>query len=80
VSGGNEVFLKTIYPSRKLAKFYLKGWLMNKNEIYSTEEIELFKALEDDVDSGKYTPLSPKELDGKRAFFKDVAVNTIKKK
>ena len=53
---------------------------MNKNDIYSTKELELFKTLEDDVDSGNYKPLSKKELEGKKAFFKEVAINTIEKK
>jgi len=53
---------------------------MKKSDIYSAEELELFKALEDDVDSGEYHPLPRKELEGKKAFFKDVAINTIEKK
>ncbi len=53
---------------------------MSKDDIYSTEEIELFKVLEDDVDTGKYKPLSQNEMDRKRDFFKEVAVNTIEKK
>ena len=53
---------------------------MNENDIYSTKELELFKTLEDDVDSGNYEPLSKKELEGKKAFFKEVAINTIEKK
>jgi len=53
---------------------------MNKNDIYSTKELELFKSLEDDVDSGNYEPLSKKELERKKTFLKEVAINTIEKK
>ena len=53
---------------------------MKKTDIYSTEELELLKTLEDDIDNGKYTPLSQKELEGKKSFFKKVAINTIEKK
>ena len=53
---------------------------MKKSDIYSAEELELFKALEDNVDSGEYKPLSEKKLEDKRAFFKNVAIDTIEKK
>jgi len=53
---------------------------MKKSDIYSAEELELFKKLEDDVDSGKYHPLPENELAEKKAFFKGVAINTIEKK
>jgi len=36
---------------------------MKKIDIYSKEELELFEALEKDVDSGSYKPLDKKELD-----------------
>lgn len=54
--------------------------MMKKYDVYSEEELELFKTLEDDVDSGGYTPLSEQKLAEKKAFFKEVAINTIKKK
>ncbi len=53
---------------------------MKKTEIYSKEELELFEALEKDVDNGSYEPLDKKELDTKKSFFKEVAINTIAKK
>ena len=53
---------------------------MKKTEMYSKEELELFEALEKDVDKGSYRPLDKKELDNKKAFFKEVAINTIEKK
>ena len=53
---------------------------MKKTEIYSKEELELFDALEKDVANGSYKPLDKKELDHKKAFFKEVAINTIEKK
>ena len=64
---------------------YIVPFVTDGNEvflktIYSMEELELFKTLEDDIDNGKCTPLSQKELEGKKAFFKQVAINTIEKK
>lgn len=53
---------------------------MKKTDIYSKEELELFEALEKDVDSASYEPLDKKELANKKSFFKEVALNTIKKK
>ena len=53
---------------------------MTKSGIYSAEELKLFKILEDNVDSGKYQPLLEKELEEKKAFFKEAAINTIEKK
>ena len=53
---------------------------MNTNEIYSEEELKLFKALEDDVESGAYKTLDKEALDDKKEFFKHVAINTIEKK
>ena len=53
---------------------------MNKNNLYSDDEIELFKALEDDIDQGTYKPLSAQKLAEKKAFFKSAAVSTIEKK
>jgi len=53
---------------------------MKKTEMYSKEELELFEALEKDVDSGSYKSLGKEELESKKAFFKKVAINTIEKK
>ena len=53
---------------------------MKKSDIYSAEGLELFKTLEDDVDSGEYHPSPEKVLKDKKAFFKEVAINTIEKK
>jgi len=53
---------------------------MKKSDIYSAEELELFKKLEDDVDSRQYHPLPENELAEKKAFFKEAAINTIEKK
>jgi predicted DNA binding CopG/RHH family protein len=53
---------------------------MKDNEIYSDDELELFKSLESDIDNGTYKPLDKKELDIKKAFFSKIATNTIKKK
>ncbi|MCK5354308.1 MAG: hypothetical protein KAJ63_04270 [Methyloprofundus sp.] len=53
---------------------------MHTNEIYSEEELKLFKSLEDDIESGTYKPLDKEILDDKKAFFKQVAINTIEKK
>mgnify|MGYP000742297049 FL=1 len=53
---------------------------MKKSGIYSAEELELFKKLEDDVDSRQYHPLPENELAEKKAFFKEAAINTIEKK
>jgi len=53
---------------------------MVTNDIYSVEELELFKKLEDDVENGIYKPLSKEKLDEQKQFFKKVAVNTIEKK
>ena len=53
---------------------------MKKTDIYSKEELELFEALEKDVDIGSHKPLGKEELESKKAFFKKVAINTIEKK
>jgi predicted DNA binding CopG/RHH family protein len=49
------------------------------NEIYSKEELELFKMLEDGIDNGTYKPMSGKELEKAKEYYKGVADNTIKK-
>ena len=53
---------------------------MNKNTLYSDDEIELFHELEDEIDKGNYQPLSAQELAEKKAFFKAAAISTIEKK
>lgn len=53
---------------------------MNKNTLYSADEIEQFKALEDEVGKGSYQPLSAPKLAKKKAFFKATAIATIEKK
>jgi len=53
---------------------------MSINNIYSEQELELFKKLEDDVESGQYEPLAEDILDEKKKFFKQVAIKTIEKK
>jgi hypothetical protein len=50
---------------------------MKDNEIYSDDELELFKTLESDIDNGTYKPLDKKELDIKKVFFSKIATNTI---
>ncbi len=54
--------------------------MKNKSEIYSTEEQELFQALEADVDNDEYQPLSPEALEKEKAFYQQVAVDTIAQK
>ncbi len=53
---------------------------MNKKTLYSDDKIELFQALEDDIDKETYQPLSAEKLAEKKDFFKTVAVSTIEKK
>ena len=53
---------------------------MNKNTLYSDDEIELLHELEDEIDKGNYQPLSAQELAEKKAFFKAAAISTIEKK
>jgi len=52
---------------------------MKKNEIYTEEELELFKALEDDLDNGTYEPMPKKELEKAKSYYQKIAGNTIKK-
>ena len=52
---------------------------MKKNEIYTEEELALFKALEEDVDHGTYVPMPTKELEKAKAHYQKIATNTIKK-
>jgi predicted DNA binding CopG/RHH family protein len=49
-------------------------------EIYSKEELELFKALEDDIDNDTYKPLESKQLKKEQDRAKLIVQNTIKRK
>ncbi|WP_428354226.1 hypothetical protein [Methyloprofundus sp.] len=42
------------------------------NNIYSTEKLELFRKLEDDVENGIYTPISKERLDERKRSTKHV--------
>ncbi|RLA69415.1 MAG: antitoxin [Epsilonproteobacteria bacterium] len=53
---------------------------MKKTELYTDKELELFKRLEDDVETGSYRPITEEKLNEKKVFFKQVAINTIEKK
>ena len=53
---------------------------MKTTDIYTDEELELFDILEKDVESGEYKPLPKEKLDTKKAFFKEIAINTIEKR
>ena len=50
------------------------------NEIYSKEELELFKALENDIDNGTYQPMPQSELKKEKEIAKTIAKNTIEKR
>jgi len=54
--------------------------MKNKLEIYSTEEQELFQALEAEVDSEEYQPLSSEVLEKEKTFYQQVAVDTVAQK
>jgi predicted DNA binding CopG/RHH family protein len=49
-------------------------------DIYSQEELELFKTLENDVDNGTYQPMAKDELEQEREIVKKIAKNTIEKR
>jgi len=49
-------------------------------DIYSQEELELFKTLENDVDNGTYQPMAKDELEQEREIAKKIAKNTIEKR
>jgi hypothetical protein len=53
---------------------------MEHNGLYTKEEKIFFTTLEDEVERGKYTPLTEKKLAVEASFFQEVAMNTIKKK
>ena len=52
---------------------------MKKNEIYTKEELELFKALEDDLDKGTYETMPKKDLGKAKKYYQKIAENTMKK-
>lgn len=52
---------------------------MKKNKLYTEEELELFKALEDDLDNGTYESMPKKELEKAKGYYQKIATNTIKK-
>ncbi len=49
-------------------------------DIYTQEELELFKTLENDVDNGTYQPMAKGELEEEREIAKKIAKNTIEKR
>lgn len=50
------------------------------NDIYSKEELALFKALENDVDNETYKPMAKDKLEKEKELAKQLAKNTIEKK
>jgi len=56
-----------------------KNYTVADEEIYTSEEMELFKTLEDSIDNGTYKPMPKKELEKAKKYYKKVAGNTIKK-
>ncbi len=53
---------------------------MKEKDIYSSEELALFKNLEHEVEQGTYVPMPHDKLEEKKQFFKQVATQTIEKK
>ncbi len=49
---------------------------MKDNEIYTLDELELLKQIE----NGDYVSLAKDELEKEKAFLKQVAINTIEKR
>ncbi len=49
-------------------------------DIYTAEELALFKALENDVDSGTYQPMDKNSLEEEIEIAKKIAKDTIRKK
>jgi predicted DNA binding CopG/RHH family protein len=49
-------------------------------DIYTQEELELFKTLENDVDNGTYQPMPKDKLEKERETAKKIAKNTIEKR
>jgi predicted DNA binding CopG/RHH family protein len=56
-----------------------KNYSIADEEIYTKEELELFKALEDGVDTKTHSSMPAKELKKEKEYYKKVAENTIKK-
>jgi predicted DNA binding CopG/RHH family protein len=52
---------------------------MKKNEIYTKEELELFKALEDELDKETYETMPKKDLEKAKKYYQKIAANTMKK-
>ena len=52
---------------------------MKKTGLYTQEELELFEALENDLDNGTYKPMQKKELENAKIYYQEIAENTIKK-
>ena len=52
---------------------------MKKDILYTNEELKLFEALEESIDSGEYRPIEAKELEKKKGYYQKIADNTIKK-
>lgn len=56
-----------------------KNYPITDEEIYTAEELELFKTLEESVDDGTYMPMPKKQLEKENEFYSQAAKNTIKK-
>jgi len=48
--------------------------------LYTDEELDFFKSLEDDIDKGTYKPMPKDQLKKEMEFYQQVAANTIKEK
>jgi len=48
--------------------------------LYTDEELALFKSLEDDIDNGTYKPMPREEFNKEMQFYKKVAADTIKER
>ncbi|MEA2029932.1 MAG: hypothetical protein U9N49_13310 [Campylobacterota bacterium] len=55
-----------------------KKYQVADEEIYDPQELEFFKALENDIDSGSYKPMQEEKLQNERSKAKEMATNTIK--
>jgi predicted DNA binding CopG/RHH family protein len=52
---------------------------MKKSELYSQEELELFKELEKSIDNETHEPMPKKELEKAKSYYQEIANNTIRK-
>jgi len=52
---------------------------MKQNEIYTKEELALFKALEDELDKETYETMPEKDLEKAKKYYQKIAENTMKK-